>query len=360
MLEMGCVFLLIVGLNPLFSRKNYRIYLGLITLLMTILAYNIEVYDTMDLFRHYQNMDLYREEGLKWVLENRMDTNPLTALFLYAFSCLNNNRLMPAAVTFISFSCMFEVIYKAGNRFGASKSRLNFVVLFLICNYNYFLLVSCIRIWLGYAILVLLLYMDIVERKYRIVSWTGYILLCFFHYALTSVLLMRVLLVFARCKFFKKYWKIWILLVPSILVVGVKLLPYMINFSLFRTILIEAEGYEQYSTFGIWQFCFCILRLITCLGMCIYIERRKNRFEDGIVWLSRFILFNIIFVIVMFSNFQIVYRTPDFLIPLTCVLVFGLQKTKFAHQLRQLVLCESLIHIFYLFIYVYPYMNFQI
>ncbi len=303
--------IIMVALNPFFNKKTYKYYLWLILFVLVYFAYYIKITPTMDLYRRVEEMMLYQETSFEWFLENRMNTDPLGNLFFYFFSLFEDYRILPAFTIFTCYSAAFYILLKCADRYDLTKTQMNWLLwIFIMCFY-YDQALSNIRIYVGYAIISVFMYNDIVEGRYRKTAVIVYILSCFFHYALAIVLIPRILL------YIKNNIKISEVVIYAFLAVcalfGDVLLSQLSGLGgFFQTAADKTVSYAGYAVFGKWQFLSSILRVGMFIALAEFVKKTAQDLgqseRDACFYLN---CVNLILV-VMYNNYQLMLRTPNY------------------------------------------------
>lgn len=183
-------------------RKNIWIPLVFITIMFTIIAYNLVPDPADDLTVYYHHIDVFRRDGkagIDYALqENWFEWRTYKANLYYfvLISKLPNNQYLPALTILIVYSLGFDILYKAANRFNISKINLFFGAMFFISTYWYYDTASGIRNGLAFAIAFSCAYYHLVERKNIVLCCFGYLCAVFMHSAgfMPVVLLLVALL----------------------------------------------------------------------------------------------------------------------------------------------------------------------
>ncbi len=384
MIYILAVYAILVVLDIFFIKKHPKVFYFLATIILSSLAYFIVVPENSDLYRYINMMEYMRSMGPEWALDNYGSTNPLSFIFLYCISLFNNDGLLPVIAIFITYSFSFAVLYKASKRFNASVTDVNIALIFFMLNMNYFYVVDVIRIYMAFAIMAYFLYVDIVEKKHRLLCFSAYVILCYFHYAMLVFLFLRLVLIFTR-KFKGSMSAVVTVLTPIIIFGGYKFLEsftgggVLLGFASDRLL-----GYQDYETFGIWQFAASMIRSALFVFLClvgIWICSEWKRFElrkntdpqiaiEKITPIKRnndyiiYSLYTTFTVFIFITNYQFVLRTPYFIqIMMSFVLLMILIKLqqynpRYCIALRSIIIIESLAHFVYLLLYVYRSMYF--
>lgn len=356
--------LIFVLINPFFNKKTYKYYLFLLLILLTYFAFHLVLTPNMDLYRRAQDMELYQTMGFSWVVENRMSSNPLGILLFYAFSGLGPNYLA-AFTAFLCYGIAFYLLLKCAKRYNLTKQQMNYLLLFFCLNVYYDHLISNTRIYICYALVALFLYREIVEKKNKWLSWVIYILCCYIHYAAVLFVCVRIVLIFYNK--FKKFPFILIFLALIFSGVGLMFISRIgIQSNLLMTITGKVDEYANYRTFGKWQFLSSVLRIGYIIAIYFYVH---SFYKEGYVSEKK-ILFYLAIVsavlIGMISNYQLIYRTPNFYHYLgmigLCILLIDKSKIKkrswLNTGLKATIIVSTLYTFFYQVYFIYPSLSF--
>lgn len=113
---MLCIVLLFLGfavINPIFNKKTYKIYLLLFAVALACLAWFTKPDYTMDLYRAYGQLDLFRQISFGKAYSYYGASNPLTLVYYYALARIcPENGLLPALTVFIVYGFSFALLYK--------------------------------------------------------------------------------------------------------------------------------------------------------------------------------------------------------------------------------------------------------
>ena len=213
-------FLLIAGLNKKFlSEKAFRNMLILLVASFSIMAYYTEAnsWEADDLGRYFLSMDIYRDAGLQYVLENGLwKETPLASIEMYLFSLTGNNHLLPAFNAIVIWGVYSYIIYREIPEAGfVSLKKALFCLIGLVSTVNLYESISNIRYPLAAAISVLAIYLD-TQKNILIRSIPLYIVSCLFHVAMIPIVIIRIVL---SVPFVRK--NIWIVLFIIVLSLGV-------------------------------------------------------------------------------------------------------------------------------------------
>lgn len=205
-----CYFAILVLFSAMFlivPRRFCWIQMVIAVVLLSVLAYHLEPNETDDLNRYFIQLDYLRDIGydyLKRCFEDNVNGNNwgtyrVCGYYFYLISKLPNNNWLPAVTILIAYGLSFATIYRAANRFGASRLYLYFGCLFFISTYWYYDICSGIRNGLAFTVVVACAYEHLVERKLIPLCYVGYVLASLMH---SSGILMVVLVLVAELTIF--------------------------------------------------------------------------------------------------------------------------------------------------------------
>lgn len=384
MIYILAIYAVLVVLDILLIKKHPKLFYFITTVILSSLAYFVVVNESSDLYRYINMMEYMRSMGFDWAVDTYGSTNPLAFMFFYILSFVDNDALLPVIAVFTTYGFSFAVLYKASKRFNASVTDVNIALIFFMLNMNYFYVVDVIRLYMAFAIMAYFLYIDIIEKKHRLLCFSVYFILCYFHYAMLVFLLLRIVLIFTR-KFKGSVSAVVTALVPFIIFGSYKFLE---TFTGGGTLLGLASdrllGYQEYETFGIWQFAASMIRSALFVLLClagIWICSEWKQFElrkstdpqillEQITPIKRnndyiiYALYTTFTVFVFITNYQFVLRTPYFIqIMMSFALLMILKKlqqynSRYYTAVRTIIVVESLAHFAYLLLYVYRSMYF--
>ncbi len=180
------IFVAVYWITP---SKHSWFPLLLVTVLMAWLAFNIVPDSSDDLSRYFKVLDEMREEGYdglqRYIEEDQFDFKIFraAAYYVYFISKLPNDHWLPCITMFIVYGLGFYCIYKASKRFNTSKLNTFLGSMFFICTYWYFDTCSGTRNGLAFAVAFACSYQLLVERKFKILCYVGFVLAALTHSA---------------------------------------------------------------------------------------------------------------------------------------------------------------------------------
>ena len=351
------VYFALFTVFPLLRRKTYLIYSIAFIAVLSWLSFNVNTNPAWDVYRHLETIKLYKHVGINWVLENRMDLNPLTHLYFYLFT-FTDGRYFPATTVFITYFIPFYLVYKSANRYNLSQTNVFIITFFLVSNLNYLLVVSNCRLYLLYALFAYFIYMELVETKFKIASWIFYFLAPFFHYGILPLICCRLILLFRKRYIVSDSVIIAILLLLSI---GyMYFLPLLNSSTMLDSVGDKLSNYQQYTVFGTWQY----INSISCIMLVSYITYLCYKFSIN----NSFIFFVVclaVFLIGQLSSYQLIYRSSNFYAMIAVVPFAFIQNNesrlmKYRYIIIYAILFQSIYSFIYNFIYVYNRISFNL
>lgn len=345
------VFILVSELLVLrSSARNLQYVFMLIVVSLASLSFFIETSETWDLYRHHETITMYGELGLDWVLSNRLDQNPLTVLFLYVFSLVNEPRLFQFVAVLVTYGFTLMLLFEVQKEFRISRKSIAWILFYLLSNWNYVLVVGNCRIFMLYAIIAYLFYIEFVRDRHHLLSLIVYIAACFFHYGIAVVLVARIII------YVKKYVKNNVLLI-LLSIVAFSCYSYILSFmgsnALMTTIGDKVIAYQAYKVFGIWQYTSSLINIVLVLFVFINSWLRSNKSNYNLTCLVVFIS-----IFVHITNYQIIIRETCLVSSLAIVPLVPLF-SKNTSTLSALIKIESIVILIYRCWYEYGLLDFS-
>jgi len=343
-------YILSLFLTAVCNKHNLRMVYFVITIWVSVLSFFYEPSESADLTRHIETIKFYGDIGLDWVIENRLNLNPLTHLLFYAFSFIKEPRFFSCFCTFVTYGFSLLLLYRASRFYSLSKSTIVILTMFLLFNWNYLLVAGSCRVFMLYAIVAYFFYMEFVEDRYHKLAILVYLASVLFHYGILLVLIPRLILYLYKPANKKVY--LWAFFIVAYFVYnGVS------NYEaiLFESILDKSESYKNYNVFGIWQF----LNSLICVLVCCFCAIKGRSL---LVEIKRFyILFWIIVVIIFLylSNFQVIYRESNLIATLSVVLFSHILKSHNDQTMKTIIGLQSIVSLIYSLVYVYSGIDFK-
>lgn len=330
------------------SKRSLPIAYTFIVLFLSIISFFYVPSETADLYRLFEAIEFYGDMGLEWVLENECNLNPLTSLFLYSFSYIGDLRFFTSFIVFVTYGFSFLLLYRVTKFYSLKKPIIILLTMFLLFNWNYLLVASNCRIFMLYAIIAFLFYMEFIEDKLHKTAFFVYIAALLFHYGILLVLIPRFLLYLYK----PTNKKIYLVVLIMFSLLAYKGMSYLSLF--YGALLDRIQGYQDYKVFGVWQFLNSLVCVLVC---CFYALYKRVKLYD----IKKFCILFWLIIIPIFlqlSNFQVIYRESNFVASLSVVL-FSHIFSKSQSSLMQMVIgIQAIASILYSFVYVYSHIDF--
>lgn len=320
MIVMASVWIGFFAINPLFNKKTYKYYLIIITLVYSILAYNVVFTETMDIARVAESMKYWYRNDFMWFINNKMDMDPLSSLYYYVIGLTGDVHLIPAISILIIYGYSFALIDRVSKHFELNKMEMNICTFVFLSNFVFFYAMSNIRIYMCYAVISYYIYMELVEDKCHKIAIIFYIMAALFHYACIPFILIRVILI--------KYKKITVprlvlMLVLSIVLTQFENILAIINPSsgILHTIYYKLTRYSRYDTFGIEYFVNSIIKVSGTILTYFTLKKSFGKFNVNDKRYIHYMSLSCIAFCLMITNYQIVLRVPNLMISFWVVLM---------------------------------------
>lgn len=178
------VFAIVYWITP--EKRSWLPFL-LVVAGMAWIAYNLVPDPADDLSRYFKALNEMRDEGRaglqRYIDEDQFDfkTFRAAAYYVYFISKLPNNGWLPCITMFIVYGTGFYCIYKASKRFQISKFYTFVGSMFFLSTYWYYDACSGTRNALAFAIAFVCSYQLMVERKYKLLCYAGFVIASLTH-----------------------------------------------------------------------------------------------------------------------------------------------------------------------------------
>lgn len=295
---------IILMLSALFvrfkKRKNFYIFTVAV---FAILAFFVVPTAGMDLQRHYEMLDSMRSRGFYSTVELYdyvLKDLPIYAWYFYIVSFFNINQLLLSLTYIIVYGTQLGILHMAVKDFSLSYQAEKIGYIFIICTTNAYELTG-IRNMTAFSLCVLFLYLELVRKKNRIISWGVYITLCFFHDSVILFVIIRFLVFITNRKRIR-----W-------LAIFAVLWPTLINY-----VMHLLEGYTQ-STF-----------LVNVLQkLVLYSSEDANVFTSGfsfelMIWLRLTIVVLVFIAIIFIKRYKRYIKWRQFFLLLVMICIGGM------------------------------------
>lgn len=273
-------------LIALLTRVNKKTLLVLTFLFLTGIAILFEPQAGLDLYKHYQTLDVMREIGYVNSVARfhfQMQNLPVYSAFFYLVSLLRYDKLLLIITYLVVYGCMFGVLSMSVEDHGWSQKswNLGYVIVMLVTNaYS----VTGIRYTLSFAVVFLFMYIDLVRKQHRIISLVVYVLMCLLHDGMLPIVLLRFLLyipsnrVTSKLKYLLVFWQVWLTAIENLL--------RMIPNDFFSSVADKLMLYTTSESANMWvsgvgMETLATMRLIILCVTLIFYFMSKSRHEDN-------------------------------------------------------------------------------
>lgn len=311
-------------------RKFSGISFILLTVLLSVLAFNAIPNAGDDLTRYYKQIDYLRDFGNDYLQRcfdegiNEWDVYRVCGYYFYFISKLPDNNYLQAITIFIDYGLMLMVFYKAANRFEVDKKYLFFGVMFFISTYWFYDAFAGIRNGLVFAVILACAYVHLVERKHIPLCVLGYVLACFTH---SSGIIFVVLIILTEITFnssgkFMKYALIFGLAAGG---AGIEFLSTRTDNAFIQSIAGKVEGSENGGSLNLDALYLTNIAVLLVTAFVIYyfsVYILEGRYENE---LKRFYKLSSILVYFLIGSVlsQIVFmRFARFILPVICGILY--------------------------------------
>lgn len=318
---------LIIRYTP---REYYKIWRWLFAGVLAYLAYHVYVAEAFDLFRHHEQIELYRRYGFVHAIESgKIWSNTLSTLSYVLFSFADSNNWYQTVAIFVIYHCLYSVIWVVANDNGYDNKWLAKCTLFVNLCFNYFQAVFALRMWVVFAIFAYACYVECVQKRKKLLCWIIYVGCIFFHYASVILIVARIAAMFAsriRRKIDSR--DMFLMLVTAGVTTVASLL--IIESPLGDLILRKIDEYSTYYKRGTWQTIAAWVRIGSVAALA-FGALRRNGIEKEYALLVLLVSF---IVAARFSNYQLTLRFGDGLIALAPCFIKQTSQVQKKHNLE--------------------------
>lgn len=298
--------LLVSYLYKVLGFKYNRIFCIIAAAIFGFLAFHMVVSENSDLYRHIARISYYRtmnfNESMKVAFTN---DNQISHVVYFLFSRLLDSRWYTASIVFLSYYLIFRLINNISEDFVVHKSVPFFCIIFVLTNFNFFMLANCIRMWFSFAVFFYFLYEESVRKRNRIISWIIYVLLIFFHYGVLIMVLCRIIsAVFINYKqkgkgLFLSFFSVIVLIALSL---------FIEQTQLGELISRKTDSYNLYTVRGTWQTISGWFKILAVIAPILIISEIRS----SIIKVPCIVLIGLFIVnIIQANNFTMVLRFGD-------------------------------------------------
>ncbi len=352
--------LILIIIGVVFIKEcNIPVYLFFVAAVIGFLSFHIATPSQgWDLYWHYKTLDNYRDMGFTYfAIFDKSISLPIYSLYFYLISLLPYNEYLPAITSFLVYGLNFILIYKIYKRFDLSKRTLWILVVFILCNLNYFGVISGIRFNLAVSLCTVALYYDYIERK-KIIPILLFLFAVLIHSSIYIIIMVRVMLFFFR----KKGNAFFAITAVAVTFLMINILPNMLSaFNLgglsdsIDELLYKTDMYMQNIEKGaFWTTGYYFLLFTFFISIFVLFYMRYKWYNDNMskLMLSQIVIFALI--VVFFNNYVVLGRliimSNLLMMPYLGVLIGNNSKVsgfRNATRIEALVFLESILRLVY-------------
>ena len=319
------IAILILTILTLIYKVKLPKSIKIITIIVLGLALGYIAYSTLpgpgdDLYRYNIILDEMGSLG-KYFFEKYSYFGKVSIIEYYFFIFSNPalKRFLPVVTVLIFYSILCYIFYKENKRLKKEDSVFNrnnilmYLVLIVSCIF-FRKVISSIRYFLAFAILVLAFYRDYIEKKSNIVTIVLYIISGLLHYCVIPFIAIRI--IFNKKLKLLKYK--WIVVVMPVIVMFILKSNIFSNIPLLSTVINKFKYYSSNQTVDIR-----LLFLQIVLWFVLFIWTKKTLKENLENTEKEYIQFYQIMLIMMITFLFV----PEFFtryFELMCILSFPL------------------------------------
>lgn len=282
-------------LIALLTRVNKKTLLVLTFLFLTGIAILFEPQAGLDLYKHYQTLDVMREIGYVNSVARfhfQMQNLPVYSVFFYLVSLLKYDKLLLIITYLVVYGCMFGVLSMCVEDHGWSPKswNLGYAIVMLVTNaYS----ITGIRYTLAFAVVFLFMYIDLVRKQHRIISLVVYVLMCLLHDGMLLIVLLRFLLyipsnrVTSKLKYLLVFWQVWLTAIENLLRTIPN--PYFAS-AADKLVLYSSEEAASMWVGGVGLQTLAVMRIVVLSAIAIYCFFGKEK-DNYVKMLQLLLLF---------------------------------------------------------------------
>lgn len=218
--QLTLILLLLISISGFITYPKYRLNILVISVFfLAYFAFHFVPEAGNDLNWHYLTLNEYRKLSWDIVAQTEsMNHSPILLRYFYLISKFGDNGYLPAITIAIIYGIIFFILYRA-----SLNSKKNFTIVseeenieytvkngfpialvYIMFTMHYVYLISGIKNNLAFSIFALGAYLELVEKKNKILCWTLMLVSLFIHPSLALILLARLMILL-----YKKYNKVF-------------------------------------------------------------------------------------------------------------------------------------------------------
>ena len=317
------------------SHKKIKRILFLYTVTLSILAFFYVPYETADLYRIYESVDLFSKFSFSefWEWRTQRGDAGISNLLYWGVGKLGVSRLLPALTTFVCYSCVFYIIRKTAEKNNISGKNVAIALLFYMSTGNYMFVVTGIRCMLGISLLAFCFYRESVEGKFSIAHIPLYLISALIHSFSVILIAIRFL---ASALDFNMPIKRKIAYLLSLGVGGLFVLSYFEEY--IQSVFDKADSYvngDLYSYF--WEYVIAILAVVV-MGLVLLNRKKLNKNSMNFNVLVLYEIISLFTALCFCYEFTIFHRFTTYIMPIVALpmLMVILQKRDFMQDKKQI------------------------
>lgn len=344
------------------SKVFYKLVVFIIAMPVIILD-PLEVVNNgyvLDISRIYKEIDIFRIGG--WDAYDQYNTVILSKVYIFFFSLLDNNQLLPIINCLLVFFLILYSVNRIGNNLGISEKYKCLSILYVAIMAFYIFITTNIRHPLALAICFYILSYDLIEKKHKKLCFLGYCITSLLHPSIVVFVLCRCIIVFPM--------KLVILLAVT---VGVILYQYMdvlisllanTNILFLQGLAMKQFSYLTYEFISKYTTFFKVSCLIVDFGGIflslifkgIFLKEIRKKYD-------KLLNFNILLaslgILAVITDSQTMHRIEPLVIYITGIYIFFIVKSSYLNLKKEgYKLYKKIFFVIYLFMMVYFfYMN---
>ena len=316
------VMILFFVLLYITKQEHYKKIILFFSISIGIVSFFIILPNGVDLWRHYDSLDIMRNMNLKEMIqfegmfvedgEPGKYSNLYTyKLYFYFISKMNKNGFLPAITMFLIYLVTLLNIHRCACKYNIEKKYELSAIIYFVAVFNYYNAASGIRNFLAFAIVAWFLYTDLVEKKHRPLCIAMYIIMAMLHTSVIIIITIRMFII-VKNKYIKGAIIIgiacWSIFTPQIISITDRLGNSIDFFATISSQIKGNTGDDQGVIMNIGRAMFFVL-----LYLCIIIIN-KNRLQKYSADFYKYCLYAAIFMISSFRSSILFLRLNGFLL----------------------------------------------
>lgn len=334
--------LLIAKLDRKYIGRILTIYL----LMLTIMAFFYVPPSGADLYRLIPIMKIWASLNFQELWHEMLHSStPINLIYMHIIGQTKIDGLLPAITAFIFFRNVFYILKSSVYKYNISSPNAALVLFFFMSLGVFIEVISGIRTMLGFSIIAVCVYQEMIEKKFILKNIFWYIIASLIHPAVLVMTLIRFsYLIFEGSKSnYQRISKMFVMLIALVLlfVFGEEYLLSSVD---------KAKYYIFYGTFSYyWEYLIGVISLLFIFYLILLVSKLKKIESDmdSIHNLIGFCKYLIIFIILFSFEYNTFHRFVIFLsilaIPLLIYVLKSTNYIKTNFKVLTLILSGSLL-----------------